>query len=131
MAAILNISAVASSAWVFQRVQLLGTILNDKKNKKTKKHLAQFDKHNRSIYSVSDAAEDGLVGTSGLLNLFQTLHTNISVTQIILSSDWMFMSRCFHQEEEEEMLVVWQTGKRSLFTCILVINTGNLTDDIG
>ena len=125
MAAILNISAVASSAWVFQRVQLLGTILNDKKNKKTKKHLAQFDKHNRSIYSVSDAAEDGLVGTSGLLNLFQTLHTNISVTQIILSSDCMFMSRCCHQEEEEEMLVVWQTGKRSLFTCILVINTGD------
>lgn len=47
MATLLNISAVASSAWVFQRVQLLGTLLCDKKLNRIKKHLAQFDKHNR------------------------------------------------------------------------------------
>lgn len=47
MATLLNISAVASSAWVFQRVQLLGTLLSDKKLNTIKKHLAQFDKYNR------------------------------------------------------------------------------------
>lgn len=47
VATLLNISAVASSAWVFQRVQLLGTLLSDKKLNRIKKHLAQFDKHNR------------------------------------------------------------------------------------